>query len=143
MEREYILAIGLLFISVIVTAYYAIDYKNLGSMNKIEGSKPNGLLLTFSEIAKHDKESDCWQIINGKVYDVTDFLSRHPGGSEIMIKYCGKDATQAYLTKEGRGEHSSKAYQLLSSFYIGDVNSNAIEKDISQQSGKINTDENG
>ncbi|PPQ83617.1 hypothetical protein CVT25_006302, partial [Psilocybe cyanescens] len=28
-----------------------------------------------------------------KVYDVTDFLDEHPGGSKIILKYAGKDAT--------------------------------------------------
>ncbi|KAG5220258.1 Cytochrome b2, mitochondrial precursor [Salix suchowensis] len=29
----------------------------------------------------------------GKVYDVTDFLDEHPGGSKIILKYAGADAT--------------------------------------------------
>ncbi|KAG9221210.1 hypothetical protein CCMSSC00406_0007384 [Pleurotus cornucopiae] len=32
----------------------------------------------------------------GKVYDVTEFLDDHPGGSKIILKYAGKDATQEY-----------------------------------------------
>lgn len=30
------------------------------------------------------------------MYDVTDFLPEHPGGSKIILKYAGKDATEAY-----------------------------------------------
>ncbi|TBU31122.1 FMN-dependent dehydrogenase-domain-containing protein [Dichomitus squalens] len=33
---------------------------------------------------------------SGKVYDVTDFLDDHPGGSKIILKYAGKDATAEY-----------------------------------------------
>ncbi|TFY57602.1 hypothetical protein EVJ58_g6929 [Rhodofomes roseus] len=32
----------------------------------------------------------------GKAYDVTEFLPEHPGGSKIILKYAGKDATAEY-----------------------------------------------
>ena len=31
------------------------------------------------EVAKHDSKADCWVIIHGKAYDVTEFLPEHPG----------------------------------------------------------------
>ncbi|RVD85247.1 uncharacterized protein DFL_003573 [Arthrobotrys flagrans] len=53
-------------------------------------------LLTSSEIAKHNSAESCWVIIHGKAYDVTDFLPEHPGGSKIILKYAGKDATEEF-----------------------------------------------
>ena len=67
-------------------------------------------VLTGPEIAEHDSRESCWIIVHGKVYDVTDFLDgkpdrpkapqtcidvllEHPGGSKIILKYAGKDAT--------------------------------------------------
>lgn len=35
-------------------------------------------------------------ILYGNVYDVTDFLSEHPGGAKIILKLAGKDATDEY-----------------------------------------------
>lgn len=35
-------------------------------------------------------------IIHGKVYDLTQFLPEHPGGQRIILKYAGKDATDAF-----------------------------------------------
>ncbi|KAL1977937.1 hypothetical protein VTN31DRAFT_796 [Thermomyces dupontii] len=55
-----------------------------------------GRLLTVQEIAKHNTSSDCWLVINGQVWDLTDFLEQHPGGSAIILKYAGRDATKAY-----------------------------------------------
>lgn len=52
--------------------------------------------LTGTEVAKHNSASDCWVIVHGKVYDVTEFLPEHPGGSKIILKYAGKDATEEF-----------------------------------------------
>ncbi|KAI0795096.1 glyoxylate dehydrogenase [Abortiporus biennis] len=53
-------------------------------------------LLTGPDVAAHSTRESCWIIVHGKVYDVTDFLDEHPGGSKIILKYAGKDATEAY-----------------------------------------------
>lgn len=38
------------------------------------------------------------------VYDVTEFLSQHPGGAEVILRNAGKDATcvtkSAHLTSD-------------------------------------------
>jgi L-lactate dehydrogenase (cytochrome) len=52
--------------------------------------------LTGEDIAKHNDKSSCWVIIHGKAYDVTEFLPEHPGGSRIILKYAGKDATEEF-----------------------------------------------
>lgn len=51
---------------------------------------------TLNDVAKHNSASDCWVIIDGQVYDVTNFLPEHPGGIQIILKYGGRDATAAY-----------------------------------------------
>jgi L-lactate dehydrogenase (cytochrome) len=53
-------------------------------------------MLEGPEVAKHNSRESCWVIIKGKVYDVTDFLDEHPGGSSIILRYGGKDATAEY-----------------------------------------------
>ncbi|KAL0579605.1 hypothetical protein V5O48_002377 [Marasmius crinis-equi] len=69
--------------------------------------------FSLEEVASHNKPTSCWVIINQHVYDVTDFLlvysnldfcrnvganslQEHPGGSSIILKYAGRDATRAY-----------------------------------------------
>ena len=52
--------------------------------------------LTEAEVAKHDKENDCWVILHGKVYDVTEFLPDHPGGKKAIMLFAGKDATEEF-----------------------------------------------
>jgi len=43
------------------------------------------------------------------VYDVTKYLDDHPGGSEIIVEYAGKDATDMF---EDIG-HSSEVHIIL------------------------------
>lgn len=35
------------------------------------------------------------------MYDVTEFLNEHPGGSAILLKHAGRDATAAYEMAHG------------------------------------------
>ncbi|QLG73849.1 hypothetical protein HG535_0F03600 [Zygotorulaspora mrakii] len=53
---------------------------------------------TFSpeQVRKHDKAWDCWMIVHGRVYDIGPILSSHPGGSQILLKYAGMDATYQF-----------------------------------------------
>ncbi|KAK0643539.1 FMN-dependent dehydrogenase-domain-containing protein [Cercophora newfieldiana] len=52
--------------------------------------------LTGVEVAKHNSQKDCWVIVHGRAYDVTEFLPEHPGGMKIILKYAGKDATEEF-----------------------------------------------
>ncbi|KAJ8084159.1 hypothetical protein PM082_002926 [Marasmius tenuissimus] len=54
------------------------------------------MTLSLEAVAKHNTPKSCWVIIKNKVYDVTEFLDEHPGGSNIILKYAGRDATLAY-----------------------------------------------
>ncbi len=50
-----------------------------------------------SEVALHnDEENGYWMIIDGRVYDLTEFAHLHPGGLKIIREYTGMDATHAY-----------------------------------------------
>lgn len=49
--------------------------------------------VPVEEVEKHNSvENGVWVVINGKVYNLTEFLTRHPGGAKIILKYAGKDA---------------------------------------------------
>ena len=89
-----------------------------GSMNKFVKAKPGGKGSTvFNEgiVAGHNSRASCWLIIEDeksskkKCYDVTPFLSKHPGGVSVILKYAGKNAT-----KEFTRVHSPVAWGKLS-----------------------------
>ncbi|KAJ9137879.1 FMN-dependent dehydrogenase [Pleurostoma richardsiae] len=52
--------------------------------------------IDAEEVAKHTSPDSCWVILYGNVYDVTSFLGDHPGGSKIILKLAGRDATEEY-----------------------------------------------
>ncbi|KAI6915270.1 hypothetical protein D0869_02751 [Hortaea werneckii] len=55
-------------------------------------------LLSVEEIKRHNSPDDCWIVVDGKVWDITDFAPEHPGGGEIIWKHAGYDATTTYST---------------------------------------------
>ena len=77
---------------------------------------------TLSEVAQHNSRSDCWTVIDGNVYDVSSFVSGHPGGT-VIAKACGIDGTELYNTQDGEGSHSRTADRELKSLLIGALKS--------------------
>ena len=59
-------------------------------------SVKEGTKLTWNEVKKHNKESDCWIVVDGKVFDVTKYLNKHPGGPAILKRQAGRDASLHY-----------------------------------------------
>ncbi|QBM90553.1 L-lactate dehydrogenase cytochrome [Metschnikowia aff. pulcherrima] len=53
-------------------------------------------MLSYQEVGAHCLKEDCWVIIHGKAYNVSDFIDEHPGGAAVILKYAGKDATKAF-----------------------------------------------
>lgn len=48
------------------------------------------------EVAQHTSPESCWVVLYGDVYDVTSFIPEHPGGSKIILKLAGRDATEEF-----------------------------------------------
>merc|ERR1711937_804195 len=58
---------------------------------------PDGMsYYTVEEVGKHTTKADCWVILDGKVLNVTNFLSQHPGGELAILTFAGKDATEEF-----------------------------------------------
>ncbi len=60
-------------------------------------------VISRAELAAHkDITLGIWIALAGKVFDVTSFINRHPGGKSVILQYAGRDATSAF--------HSSHPY---------------------------------
>ncbi|KAK4496760.1 hypothetical protein PRZ48_012743 [Zasmidium cellare] len=55
-------------------------------------------LISVEEISKHNTPEDCWIVVDGNVWDLTEFAPEHPGAPEIIWKHAGRDATTTYST---------------------------------------------
>ncbi|NXI93777.1 FADS2 desaturase, partial [Psophia crepitans] len=51
---------------------------------------------TWEEIQKHSLRTDKWLVIERKVYNVTKWANRHPGGQRVISHCAGEDATDAF-----------------------------------------------
>uniref|UniRef100_A0A452UVT1 Fatty acid desaturase 2-like protein FADS2P1 n=1 Tax=Ursus maritimus TaxID=29073 RepID=A0A452UVT1_URSMA len=47
-------------------------------------------------IQRHNQKDDQWLVIHRKVYDVTGWAKRHPGGHRVLNHYAGEDATDVF-----------------------------------------------
>jgi cytochrome b involved in lipid metabolism len=83
-----------------------------------------GLLLTNSstsrkisweEIYKHNKLDDCWVVVHGKVYDVTSWVPKHPGG-RIILNGAGRESTALF-----ESYHPEWVHNKLPQFQIGQL----------------------
>ncbi|SCV99413.1 LAFE_0A02630g1_1 [Lachancea fermentati] len=48
------------------------------------------------EVSRHCTPEDCWVVIDGYVYDLTDFIDVHPGGRAIIEANAGKDVSKVF-----------------------------------------------
>ena len=92
--------------------------------------------FTFKDIREHRSVDDGWIAVHGKVYDISSFISRHPGeqngvpsvviilivsGGRVIITSLGRDATALFETHHNLVENIQGVEQMLSKFQIGIV----------------------
>jgi len=99
--------------------------------------------FTLEDVARNNGASNArtWIVIKDVVYDVTDYLSEHPGGGALLMEYAGKDGTAAF---DDFG-HSSDAKNIMSSYRIGqpaenDKTANKPKKSKINKSSKLTND---
>lgn len=76
-------------------------------------------VYSMADVEPHDTVDDCWLIIEGKVYDVTGYVDRHPAPPSVLAPWCGGEATEGMRTKGYGNDHSPAAWEMLESFRIG------------------------
>lgn len=76
---------------------------------------------TLAEVAEHDNLDSCWKVIEGRVYDFTDYIPEHPTPPRIMEAWCGREATEAMRTKGIGRDHSPAAWAMMRPYLIGEL----------------------
>lgn len=74
------------------------------------------VLYTIESVRANNSVSSCWTIIDGFVYDLTKWISLHPGGPIAIRSLCGVDGTASF-----KGQHQNQAdpTRRLSSYLLG------------------------
>lgn len=71
---------------------------------------------TMADVALHANAESCWSVVRGEVYDLTNWIGKHPGGERAILGLCGKDGTSAF---EGQHGGSNRPESTLASFKLG------------------------
>ncbi|EFN87531.1 cytochrome b5 reductase 4 isoform X2 [Harpegnathos saltator] len=64
-----------------------VDLTGVGGVSRV---------VTLSELANHNKQTDAWIAIRGIVFNVTRYMDFHPGGVDELMRGVGKDATKLF-----------------------------------------------
>ncbi|KAL3844241.1 hypothetical protein ACJIZ3_001644 [Penstemon smallii] len=84
--------------------------------------------ITSDELKTHSKKGDLWISIQGKVYDVSEWVKTHPGGESPLMNLAGQDATDAFVAF-----HQGNVWQFLdkffNGFYLKDYSVSEVSKD--------------
>jgi cytochrome b involved in lipid metabolism len=117
MNKKYILGIIILLIGVLIFTIknmyaprYATDAEGTSS------STVNMQSYTRMDVSAHENAASCYSSINGNVYDLTDWINKHPGGPLKILMLCGKDGSALFNMQHGAGKREAS---ILSTYKIG------------------------
>lgn len=70
--------------------------------------------FTIDEVSKMADTSGCYIVVsNNKVYDVSSFINKHPGGKFVIKSKNGQEVSKAFKM------HSEQAKKKWSNYQIG------------------------
>ena len=73
-------------------------------------------LYTMAKVRENNSASSCWSAINGNVYNLTRWISSHPGGASAIQGLCGTDGTSSFNARH-RGQ--SNPTSTLAGYLLG------------------------
>jgi hypothetical protein len=74
---------------------------------------------TMAQVRANNTAKSCWTAIDGYVYNLTNWISAHPGGSGAILFLCGTDGTNAFKAQH---ENQSRPAIRLDGYRIGPLN---------------------
>ena len=74
---------------------------------------------TMAQVRANNTARSCWTAIDGNVYNLTNWISAHPGGSGAILFLCGTDGTNAFKAQH---QNQSRPAIRLDAYRIGPLN---------------------
>jgi len=71
---------------------------------------------TVEQVRANNSAASCWTIIDGSVYNLTQWINAHPGGPGVIRSLCGVDGTASFKAQH---ENQRSPAQRLSSYLLG------------------------
>jgi cytochrome b involved in lipid metabolism len=99
-----------------------MKYLAMGLFFGVATSGFAGQTVTPAELAKHNNVGDCWMVIEGSVYSMTNSMALHAAVCKDakLADFCGKDATSLWKSKEsGDHQHKKKSLRSLENAKVG------------------------
>ena len=77
---------------------------------------PTKVGYTMDQVKANSTSASCWTVINNNVYNLTSWISSHPGGAGAIRGLCGVDGTSTFRGRHGTGGSPSAT---LESYLLG------------------------
>jgi len=71
---------------------------------------------TMTQVRANNTAANCWAVIDDSVYDLTNWIKSHPGGSGAIVGLCGTDGSSSFSAKHG---NQSRPAAQLNSYRLG------------------------
>lgn len=108
----------ILFILIIAIVIVLVSFFVFKNKEDVQNNTSNSTNTPTIDISSHNTKEDCWTIIEGNVYNITPFISMHPGKDRILVA-CGVDATDYFNGKLPKGRlHSNVAREILKKYKV-------------------------
>ncbi len=131
------------FIAFVASLLTLISVSALSSSEREEADDEGLDPITLDELAEHDGAESCWKAIHGRVYDITDYVPDHPTDDEVILEWCGREATEGWDNKRPGVPHSPRAEGMLDEYLIGRLVDEEGEPVESEAATEANGNANG
>jgi cytochrome b involved in lipid metabolism len=77
---------------------------------------PTKVGYTMDQVRANNTSASCWTVIDNYVYNLTNWISSHPGGEGAIRSLCGVDGTASFKAKHA---NQSNPASRLNSYLLG------------------------
>jgi fatty acid desaturase/predicted heme/steroid binding protein len=77
--------------------------------------------FTWEDLSKLNRPHNAHVAVRGKVYDVSSFIEKHPGGVDQLLLGAGRDVTILF-----ESYHNFNVSKVLEKYYVGELISNEL-----------------
>ena len=76
-------------------------------------------LYSLAQVKAHATPGDCWAVVSGSVYNLTTWITQHPGGPAPIKAMCGTDGTASFTAMHSSSPTAQAALAKLKIGVLG------------------------